>query len=162
MPVNTKTVTGRRTLRFNSVEDAVRDAEMLAAADRAGTLKPLGNWTLGQACGHVAGWINFAFDGYPPSLRPPGWVKFILKMMKNKYLNGLPAGARIPKIEGGTLNTDVFETDEGLARFRAAMQRLAASAPSHPNPVFGLMTHDEWLRLNLRHAELHLSFFVPR
>jgi hypothetical protein len=30
-----------------------------------------------------------------------------------------------------------------------------------PNPVFGAMTPEDWKRLHLRHAELHLSFVVP-
>ena len=52
--------------------------------------------------------------------------------------------------------------DEGLRRYRAAMERLRATAPTIPNPVFGRLTHEQWIQLNLRHAELHLSFQIPR
>ncbi|HZW05597.1 MAG TPA: DUF1569 domain-containing protein [Phycisphaerales bacterium] len=152
---------GRRKLHFASIDDALRDAELIAESDRRGTLKRCGNWTAGQALGHVAGWITFALDGYPPDLRPPWFVKVILRMMKSKYMRGLPSGARIPKVEGGTKNTEVLSTEEGLARLRTAWQRLGKTAPTRPNPVFGQLSHDEWIALNLRHAELHQSFFVP-
>jgi hypothetical protein len=53
-------------------------------------------------------------------------------------------------------------TDQALGEMRAAFERLAKQTPTTPNPIFGAMTHDEWVKLNLRHAELHLSFFHPR
>jgi hypothetical protein len=35
------------------------------------------------------------------------------------------------------------------------------SAPLQPaHPLLGAMTRDEWREFHLRHAELHLSFFV--
>ncbi|MFT3684242.1 MAG: DUF1569 domain-containing protein [Phycisphaerales bacterium] len=125
MAVDTKHVSGRRTLHFASIDDALRDARTLADADARGTLKPLGNWTPGQAFGHVAGWINFAFDGYPPDLRPPWFVKLLVRPMKSKYLKGLPAGISIPKVQGGTKNIELFATSDGLARLTAAWGRLA-------------------------------------
>lgn len=164
-PVDTKMVRvgegGRRHLHFASIDDALRDAQLIADAEKNGTLKRVGNWTPGQTFGHVAGWITFALDGYPPDLRPPWFVKFIMKFMKAKYMRGLPAGARIPKIEGGTKNLEVLSTEEGLARLKTAWQRLGQTAPSRPNPLFGPLPHEEWIALNLRHAELHQSFFVP-
>jgi hypothetical protein len=159
--VDTGKVTGRRTLRFNSVEDLFRDAQMLLAAEKAGTLKRLGNWTLGQAFGHIAAWAEFPLNGYPPDLQPPWFVKLIVGRFKNKYLAGLPAGKRIPGIKEGTKATEVMTSDAGLDRMQRAYQRLQAQAPTLPNPLFGPLTHAEWLALNLRHAELHLSFFVP-
>ncbi|MDP1662316.1 MAG: DUF1569 domain-containing protein [Phycisphaerales bacterium] len=158
--IETKHVQGRRRLHFASIDDALRDAELISEADRNGTLKRLGNWTPGQAFGHIAGWIGYALDGYPPDLRPPWIIKIILRCMKSKYLRGLPAGARIPKIEGGTKNLEVYSTDEGLSRLRAAWERLAKAAPPRPNIILGELTHEEWIALNLRHAELHQSFFV--
>jgi hypothetical protein len=65
---------------------------------------------------------------------------------------------RIGRIPDGTVGLDVLSTDEGLSRFRTAMQRLRDTPPTMNNPVFGPLTHDQWVQLNLRHAELHLSF----
>lgn len=51
--------------------------------------------------------------------------------------------------------------DEGLERMRRALGRLKAEAPTAPNVIFGPLSHDEWVALHCRHAELHLGFLVP-
>jgi hypothetical protein len=152
----------RRQLQFESVNDAVAEAERLATAEREGRLTQVGNWTLGQILGHLATWANFAFDGYPPEVHAPFFVRWIVRMFRGQILRkGMMAGVRIGKVPGGTLGTEVVDVTEGLERFRAAMKRLAAAAPTAKNPVFGTMTHEQWIALNLRHAELHFSFLVP-
>jgi hypothetical protein len=59
----------RRTLRFDTIDDALAEIERIVAAEPGGTLNRLGNWTPGQIKGHVAAWINYSFEGYP--IRPP-------------------------------------------------------------------------------------------
>jgi hypothetical protein len=156
--VNTGKVMGRRNLRFNSPADMEVDVAGLVTAQRAGRLTPLGNWTLGQALNHLGSWVAFGFDGNP--LRPPWFVKLIVGRMKNTYVHkGMPAGVHIPRVPGGTAACEACGLDEGLANFNAAWGRLKKDAPTLPNPVFGPLTHEEWIQLHLRHAELHLSFF---
>ena len=153
----------RRTLRFASIDDALSEAERLVAADREGRLDRAGNWKLGQALGHLATWANFAFDGYPPEVRAPLPVRMILRLMRGTILKkGMMAGVRVGELPGGTVGLEPMEPEEGLRRFRAALERLRASAPTIPNPVFGPLTHEQWIQLNLRHAELHLGFQCPR
>jgi hypothetical protein len=153
----------RRPLRFESIDDAIAQAERLAAADREGHLVRAGNWTLGQALGHLSTWTDFAFDGYPESVAAPLPVRLILRLMRNRILTkGMMSGVKIRGIEGGTLGTEALSTDEGLQRFRSAMQRLKSTSPAIVNPVFGRLTHEQWIQLNLRHAELHLSFLHPQ
>jgi hypothetical protein len=102
--INTKKVQGRRALAFASLDAVVADAEMLVNAEESGRLRALGNWTVGQACGHLSTWINFALDGYPPELRPPWIVKVLVKPLKGKLLSGkMPVGVRIRKFPEGTL-----------------------------------------------------------
>lgn len=162
MGIDTGKVAGRRKLRFESVKEAIADAERVVAAEKAGSLRRLGNWSTGQVLGHLAYWTNCPYDGYPPGFGAPWFVRVILKMQKSKMLNGsLPAGVHIPKVPGGTLGTQEVTTDEGLRRYRQAMERLQAAAPTRDNIIFGPMTHEEWTKLNLRHAELHLSFLLP-
>ena len=151
-------MTGCRALRFEAIDDLLTEVDRLAAADRSGTLVRRGNWTLGQALGHLATWAQFSFDGVP--IEPPRFVKLILRMRKNKYLTqGLPRGVKIPKVEGGTLGTEALTLDEGLSRYRAVMERLRREMPPKPHAIFGPLTHEQWIALQLRHAELHLSFF---
>jgi hypothetical protein len=153
----------RRTLRFGSIDEAIAEAERLVAAEREGRSTCVGNWKLGQALGHLATWANFAFDGYPPEVRAPLPVRMILRLMRGTILNkGMMPGVRVGKIPEGTVGLEPLDADEGLRRFRAAMERLRASAPTTANPVFGPLTHEQWIALNLRHAELHLSFQCPK
>lgn len=157
--INTKKIK-RRALRFNSLDDAAREAERLAEAERAGRLRRMGNWTLGQALGHIAAWIDFGYEGFPPGARPPAIIKFILRFMRAKFLNGsLPQGVRIPKVEGGTYGIEPIPTAEGLARMKKSFERLQRERPKFQSPAFGVMTDEERVALNLRHSELHLGFF---
>lgn len=162
MTVNTKRVKDRRRLRFENFAAAISDAESLADAERRGTLRATGNWTLGQAIGHVATWARFALDGYPPMPRPPWFLRLIVPLLKGPFLNkGLPAGANIGNLPNGTLGTESMETDLAIRNLREAFGRLDRETPTHPNPFFGELSHEDWLKLNLRHAELHFSFFHP-
>jgi hypothetical protein len=159
----TATKPSRRKLRFSTVDDALAEAMRLAAAEREGGLATAGNWSLGQALGHLATWANVALDGYPASVHPPAVVRLIAKLLRNRVINkGMPPGMKIGRIPGGTLGTDPLPTDEGLTRFEEAFERIRRTAPTDPNPAFGPLTHEQWINLNLRHAELHLGFFVPK
>jgi hypothetical protein len=160
--VATKQVKDRRSLRFNSVDELLADIERIVKADNAGKLRCTGNWTAGQAMGHVAAWINYSYDGYP--LGPPPWIiRVMLRFLKKKYLRqGMPAGVEIPKVQGGTFATEPLSTAEGAARLRKALARLTSGEPARfPSPAWGEMPVEERIALNLRHAELHLSFLHP-
>jgi hypothetical protein len=160
--IDTKHVTDVRALSFASSSDVLSDAERLAEAERTGTLRRTGNWTLGQTFSHVAAFMDFPYDGYPPTLRPPWFVRLLAPMMKRKFLHSpLPKGFKIPKTQDGTVGADLVSTDEGLARLRRSWTRLDAGPPDVPNPVFGRLTHDEWKALHCRHAELHFGFAHP-
>ena len=159
MPATTE----RRKLRFESVDDALGEAGRLVESERAGRLGRVGNWSLGQSLGHLATWANFAFEGYPSAVRAPLPVRMILRLMRGRILNeGMMSGVKIRGIPEGTLGLDPMDPDEGLRRFRAAMERLRSTAPTIDNPAFGRLTHEQWIQLNLRHAELHLGNLLPQ
>ena len=161
VPVDTGTVAGRRVLRFESIDQVLAEVDRLAEAERAGRLKRLGNWTLGQTLGHLAAWAKFGYTGNP--LRPPFFIRWFLRLRKRAFLYGpMRAGVKIPGVAGGTLATDPAPLDEALGRFRSVMERLKAEAPTAPSPIFGRLTHEEAVALNLRHAELHLVFLAPQ
>jgi hypothetical protein len=158
--VNTAKVGGRRILRFETIDQALAEADRLAEAERAGRLQRLGNWTLGQAFGHVAVWGEYAYTGAP--LKVPFFIKWLVRLRKQKFLYGpMRPGAKIPRVPGGTLATEPMPLDEALERLRHVMGRLKSEAPTAPNPLFGALQHQEWIALTMRHAELHLGFFVP-
>ncbi|MGA3066203.1 MAG: DUF1569 domain-containing protein [Tepidisphaeraceae bacterium] len=156
--IDTGNVDGRRDVHFSSLDEMLMDAENLAKAESAGKLSRVGNWTLGQACGHLAVWTNFAYDGYP--MKVPFLIKMLIRPMKTRFIKGpIPAGKNLPGVDGGTFGTEALPTATGLADLKLATARLKSAPPKDPNPVFGDLQHDEWIALALRHAELHLSFF---
>lgn len=163
-PVDTGRVKDRRQLRFADSAALWADIDRIVESERTGTLRRTGNWTVGQCLGHLARWAEMPYDGYPPELSPPWWLKPLMQMFKGRVLGpkaAMWAGIRIPGVEGGTVGTEPMETHAAIARLRKAWARLEAAHPGIPNPLFGELTHQQWIRLNLGHAELHLSFFHP-
>ena len=158
-PVDTAKVSNRRKLHFISIDEMLADVDRLVAAEKAGRLKQLGNWTLGQTLNHLAAWSEFGYKGYP-QLKVPFFIRWILRLQKNKFIKGpMPAGVKIPGVPGGTLATEPAAVEEALPRLRQVMERLKVELPPVPSPAIGKLTHDEAIALNLRHAELHLGFF---
>ncbi len=85
-----------------------------------------------------------------------------MRLIKHKFLNvSMRRGVFIPSIPGGTLGIEPMEVDEGLARLELAWSRLLATPPPHPSPIFGALLHEDWIKGNLRHAELHFGFLHP-
>jgi Protein of unknown function (DUF1569) len=150
-----------RKLRFNSIADVISELDQLAELEKKGLLRTSGNWTAGQIMAHLAAWIEYGYDGYPIK-SPPWFIRWFLRLRLPKMLeSGMPRGVKIPGIPGGTIGADDIPTDQGIARLRKAFQRLEAREEvAHDSPAFGKMSHDDRIRLNLRHAELHLGYIL--
>jgi Protein of unknown function (DUF1569) len=152
-------IPGRRLLRFNSIDDVMAEVERLAEAERGGRLRRLGNWTLGQALNHLACWAEYCYTGTP--LKVPFFVKWLLRLRKRKFLSEpMPSSVRIPGVAGGTPATEPKSLGDGLERIRRVVERLSAESPTKPHSIFGPLSYEEWIASRLRHAELHLGFFI--
>jgi hypothetical protein len=157
--IDTRRVTNRRRLRFETIDDLIAEMDRIVEADGEGRLRANGNWTPGQILAHLAAWIEYGYTGYP--LQPPPWiVRQILRWQIKKYLrDGMPAGIRIPRVEGGTFGMDEMATPAAADRLKQALLRLQHDDPApFDSPGFGPMSHADRVSLNLRHAELHLGF----
>jgi len=155
--IDTSKVSNRRELRFNSIDDALAEIDRIAAAERAGKLRCVGNWSVGQVFNHLGTWAEFAYK--PNPLKPPLPIRLILRLMKKRFIKGpMKVGARIPGVTDGTLGAESCSLDDGYSRVQSAFRRLKDEAPTQPNVIFGPLSHEEWIQMNLRHAELHLSF----
>ena len=153
----------RRQLRFETIGEAVRDAEHLLAAgyDKAG------RWDLAQACSHLALWASYPLDGFPPI---PFWLKPVFFVVKRTTLpkmtrqvlddRTLPAGL-------STAPQTVFPPGQDAAD---AVQKLTTQlrryetplGKTHESPLFGFQTDANWLAMVLTHTAHHLSFLVPK
>lgn len=159
--VDTKKVVGRRSLRFADLDECLAEVARLREAERAGRLRGLGNWTLGQTLGHLAAWIEYAYVGYP--MKKPAWVLRVLGPLMVGWLlkNPWPAGVRLPGAGAGTYGQEAMSTEAGEARLRGAFERLRRERATVPSPMFGLLPQEKLVLMHLRHAELHLGFWVP-
>jgi hypothetical protein len=157
MSIDTKTVPGRRELTFASLDEVVADAEKLVASPNT---KMLGNWPLSQLLTHLATAINGSIDGY--SAKAPWFIRLIGPLMKGRFLrNKMSPGFKLPKeVEVGFFPAAASSQD-ALEELRAVVGRTQNERMTARHPVLGTLTHEEWTRLHLRHAELHLSFADP-
>ena len=157
--IDTTKVTERRKLQFGTIDDCLQELGRIEQAERQGNLKTLGNWTAGQNLSHVAAWIEYGWEGYPMA-EPPAEVGVAMRAMLGGILeNGMDAGMMLPEVEGGTFGAEEMETLAAVDRFRTALNRLkSGEAATHNSPAFGEMSHEQRVKLNLRHAELHLGF----
>ncbi len=150
-----------RKLHWNSLNEVLAELDRIETAEREGKLKATGSWTPGQILTHLAAWIEYGYEGYPIK-RPSLPFRWILRWMLPGMLSGgMRPGVRIPGIKEGTVGQEDVSTLEGIDRYRAALQRLLRGEPCpFDSPAFGRMSAEDRIRLNLRHAELHLGFLA--
>jgi hypothetical protein len=156
-------VVARRSVGFNDLDEVVRDAESLLAKgyDKAG------QWDLAQVCNHLAEWLRFPVEGFP---RAPAPIRAMLWMMRKtigrKKLLGYITTKCFPAGKP-TMPQTVFEpggdATEAVAKVRKSVEALKAyTGEIVPSPLFGAMTKDEAVQMQLVHCAHHLSFLVPK
>jgi hypothetical protein len=153
----------RRQLQFGSLDDVIRDAERLLARG----YEKAGSWDLAQVCNHLADWMGFQIDGFP---KPPAPIRAVLWVMKKtigrkkllQYLadKSFPAGKpTMPQTvyaAGGDAQAAAERLRQNVERLKAYTGRIV------PSPLFGPMTKDEAVGMQLVHAAHHLSFLIPK
>lgn len=152
----------RRTLHFATIDALLRDVDRIVAADRNGRLRRTGNWTAGQTFHHIATWIDYNYDGFP--MKPlPFLLRWLVRRRVRKLLHdGLTPGVRMPGLAEGTWGIKDVPTDEAAEHLCISLARLKSGEPCpFDHPVFGPLSHEDRIALNLRHAELHLGFLHP-
>ena len=155
--VNTRRVTDRRDVRYESFLELLADAESLAQSE----VLMLGNWSLGEVFLHLARSMHASIDGLP--LESSWWSRLLVRVRYGRrFLTGpMPAGMRSLPGAAQWLLPEPVETDEGLAALREAIDRLSFETERAAHAVLGEMSLDQWDRFHLRHAELHMSFALP-
>src|ERR1700685_3842011 len=157
MAVKTATVQGRRKLTFQSFDEVLADSESLVASPNT---RMLGNWPLSQLLMHLASTISGSIDGI--SGRAPWFIRRLGPIVKRRiFKNGMSPGFQLPKDREATAFPAASSPQEAIEKLRAAVGRLKQEQMTARHPFFGKLTHEEWTRLHLRHAEMHLSFAAP-
>jgi hypothetical protein len=153
----------RRPLEFNDLDEVVRDAENLQAKG----YEKAGNWDLAQVCGHLAEWLRFPVEGFPTAPAPVRAVFWVLrktvgrkKLLTYITTGSFPAGKpTMPQ----TVPPPGGDSREAIGKLKTSVERLKAyTGTIVPSPLFGPMTKDEAVRMQLVHCAHHLSFLVPK
>ncbi|WP_165075902.1 DUF1569 domain-containing protein [Paludisphaera rhizosphaerae] len=156
------TATERRRLKFQDLQDAVREAEAL----HAGGYRRLGKWDLSQVCGHLADWLTFPVDGFP---KPPTALRAVMFVVRNTVAPAMlrktlatgemPGGA--PTMPA-TVPSPGGDEAEALARFRRAVERFQAHEGDYlPSPLFGQASREDANRMQIIHCAHHLGYLIP-
>ena len=154
-------VQGRREVRYETMQDIANDLDELAAG---GEPRSLGNWTAAQNVEHVAKFFEFAREGYPDIGFPTPLRWFIGTFAKKRYLaRGFQPGFKFPtKKVAAAFGPGDMTWAEAVSYFREQIERSRQpGVMTSVNPILGKMTHEEYVQLQCRHAELHFSFLVP-
>jgi hypothetical protein len=146
---------GRRTLRFESLDEVMADVEPLIGHNAT-----LGNWSLAQICHHLATVLRRVVD--LPASTPHDPSQHLGEEKKRQVLDSgqIPEGLPAPENLVPTGSFDEREEAEGLRQAIAHFK--ASSGPVIPHRLFGPLTRAEWDRLQCIHCAHHLSFAVPK
>ncbi len=152
-----------RELRFHSLDDLRSELNRL----HSGGYSQTGKWSLAQVCSHLECWMRFPMDGFP---RPPISIAIFMKLMKvtmgrGMFRKTLESG----KMKGGlpTAPETVFRIEnvadqESVDRLMETIHRLERhTGPIHDSPLFGAMSKEECVKLQLIHCAHHMGFLVP-
>jgi uncharacterized protein DUF1569 len=160
MTINTKTAP-TRTLTFDSTQDLCAELDRLETAHNAGTLTTTGNWSPGQIFDHCARVPMMALDG--ATFKAPLIIRLLFKFppLKKKMLSiRMPRGIKLRGSSAIALTPDPsLSFEQGLQTLRQQLQRIKdGDLMTLPSPVFGKMTHSQWLSLNQKHCAMHFGF----
>lgn len=153
----------RRQLTFDNLDQVVLDAESL----QANGYNRAGKWDLAQVSDHLADWMRFPVEGFP---RAPAPIRLMLwmarktigrkKLMEYITTKSFPAGK--PTMPT-TVHQPGGDANAAVANLKRAVERLRNhTGPIVPSPLFGPMTKDECVQMQLVHCAHHLSFLVPK
>ncbi len=152
--VDTRKVSERRTVAFSSMKDILNDVSYLDSGDPP---RVTGNWTPAQIVQHVGMLIAFSIDGFPG--RAPLPFAILGRLIKKKAM-ARPVRPGLPTFEFMKPD-DHVSWDEAVDILGRTIARLDGERMTAKSPMFGRLSHEEWVRLHCRHAEMHFSFMHP-
>jgi hypothetical protein len=152
----------RRTVHLSTIDDLAAEVERLAAAAASGRVQSLGHWSTAQALWHVGRMIEFSFDGFPfRYLRGLKWLTLVLRAIAWRWLIRMalrpgftnpPYAVALEPDPAVTLEAAAELIRRQIARIQKGEQMTQACS------IEGPYTHEQWIYIHLRHAELHFSF----
>ena len=84
-----------------------------------------GNWTLGQACSHIADWMRFPLDGFP---NPPWPIRAMMWVMKHTVGPGMKRKILAEGFQGGMPTAPETVPAPGDMTDRQGVEKLQETA----------------------------------
>jgi len=127
-------------------------------------VRALGNWSPAQGLWHLARFMELSIDGFPfryrrgPAwllrrVRLVGWRWLIMLAFRPGFTNPPEAAVLEPHPALSLADAAPFLRQQ-IARIRGGEQMTRACSAEGP------YSHEQWLYIHLRHAELHLGFLA--
>ena len=158
--IDTRKVAPRRKLQFHTLHEILRDVEQLGAvtSETGESICADGNWTAAQIVEHVTFFIDGAIDGF--SFTAPLPIRVLARPFKKRILTKpMKPGIKLPARMNVVLPDPDTTWDEAVSALRDAVGRIdIGERMTQPSPLLGAMTHEDWVKMNCRHAEMHFSF----
>jgi hypothetical protein len=158
MAVDVKSVTNRRRVRFNNMQDMLNDMDQLAS----GPVRTLGNRSFVEILRHLARVMNGSIDYDASKIRFPLHIRILARLFRKRiFATRLPAGRTLRPEEDAVVWPAGGDVMSAIEEVRKAVRRLETESKRGAHPAFGKLSVEEWNQFHLRHAELHLSFVTP-
>ncbi len=152
----------RRAIRLRTIEDLLDEAETVCAAASNGRIHCLGNWSAAQVLWHIAKLIELSFDGFSWRYRRgPLWITRPFRFLTWRWLIRLAfrPGFKNPPEAAVLEPPSALSLEEAAAYLRRQIERIRrGERMTQESAVEGPYSHEQWVYIHLRHAELHLSF----
>ncbi|MEO8271502.1 MAG: DUF1569 domain-containing protein [Aureliella sp.] len=154
----------RQQHRFASLDEVNRHLELLLSNGYVS----LGKWNLAQVCEHLRDWLLYPLDGYPKSPFPISSILWCIKVTAGKsMLRKLIASGKMsdgsPTAPQSVHDAIGLDDKSSTLRLKDAIKRFEQySGELRPSPVFGTLSKEVGLQLQLVHCAHHLSFLVLR
>jgi hypothetical protein len=162
--IDTGRVRNRRAVRLRTIDDLVAEVERVTTAAIAGRVRPLGNWSAAQVFNHLGKLMELSFDGFSWRYRRgPQWLTRPLRFLAWPWLIRLAfrPGFQNPPEAAALEPPALVPLAEAAAELRRQIERIRRGEQmTQESAVEGPYSHEQWLYIHLRHAELHLSFLA--
>lgn len=145
---------------FADVESFVRNLQRVGYVSH-------GKWNLSQICEHLSDWMSYPMSGFPKSGPIIGAVLFCVRCLAGKKLyRDVVATQRMkpgqPTIPA-SVHPDKLDESRSVQRLVDTMHSLQNyQGTLIPSPLFGKLTHSEYVSLHIAHCAHHLAFLESK
>ena len=153
----------RRQLKFENLDQVTEQINRLLTGGYTKT----GNWDLSQVCRHLHDWMRYSLDGYPQAAAPIRLVLWLMKTTsgRRQFERVIKQGFKdkLPTMPNTVHKAGADDDQAAVEELTGTINRLKNSnGPIVPSPLYGPMTYDEAVQLQLAHCAHHLSFLNPQ